>query len=161
MINWCININVLILILFILKSQPCLTLRNPMDCMQLGPPSLTISRSLPKFMSIASVKPSNRPILCHSLLLLPSVFLTIRIFSNELALCLRWPKDWNFSFSISPSNEYSRWITFKIDWFGLLAVQGTFKSLLHHHSSKASILWCSAFFTMIKTHKGTWLLEKW
>ena len=136
MINWCININVLILILFILKSQPCLTLRNPMDCMQLGPPSLTISRSLPKFMSIASVKPSNRPILCHSLLLLPSVFLTIRIFSNELALCLRWPKDWNFSFSISPSNEYSGLIFLSItvwrhQFFGILP---SLQSSSHSHT---------------------------
>ena len=140
-----------VLILYILKSQPCLTLHNPVDCSTPGPPSLTISRNLPKFMSIASVMPSNCLILGHSLLLLPSVFLTIRIFSNELALRLRWPKDWNFSFSISLSNEYSGWISFKIDWFDLLAVQGTLKSLLQHHSLKASILWCSAFFTMIKT----------
>ena len=140
-----------VLILYILKSQPCLTLCNPMDCSMQGPPSLTISRRLPKFMAFASVMPSNHLILCHSLLLLSLVFLTIRVFSNELALCLRWPKDWNFSFSISPSNEYSGWISFKIDWFDLLAVQGTLMSHLQHHSSKESILWCSAFFTIVKT----------
>ena len=93
-----------------------------------------------------SVMPSNHLILCHPLLLLPSVFPSIRVFSSELTLCIRWPKYWSFSFSISPSNEYSGLIFFRIDWFDLLAVQGTLKSLLQHHSSKASILWCSAFF---------------
>ena len=90
--------------------------------------------------------PSNHFILCHSLLLLPSVFPRIRVFSNESALCIRWPKYWSFSFSISPLNEYSALIFFRIDWFDLLAVQGTLKSLIQHHSSKASILQCSAFF---------------
>ena len=93
-----------------------------------------------------SVMPFNHLILCHPLLLLPSVFPSIRVFSSESTLCIRWPKYWSFSFSISPSNEYSRFVSFRIDWLDLLAVQGTLKSLLQHHSSKASILWCSAFF---------------
>ena len=96
--------------------------------------------------------PSNHLILCHPLLLLPSIFPGIRIFSNESAICIRWPKYWSFSFSISPSNEYSRLISFRIDWFDLLAVHGTLKSLLQHHSSKASILWCSAFFMVQLSH---------
>ena len=99
----------------------------------------TISHSLLKLMSIESVMPSNHLVLCHPLLL-PSVFLSIRAFSSESALCFRGPKYWNFSFSINPSNEYSRLISFRIDWLDLLAVQGTLKSLLQHHSSKASIL---------------------
>ena len=97
-------------------------------------------------MSIESVMPSNNLILCHRFLLLPSIFPSIRVFSNELALCIRWPKYWNFSFSISPSNEYSGLISFRIDWFDLLTVQGTLKSLPQHHSSKSSIFQCSAFF---------------
>ena len=97
-------------------------------------------------MFIESVMPSNHLILCHHLLLLPSIFPSIRVFSMESALCIRWPKYWSFSFRISPSNEYSRLISFRIDWFDLLAVQETLKSLLQHHSSKASILQCSAFF---------------
>ena len=97
-------------------------------------------------MSIESVMPSNHLIRCCSLLLLPSIFPRIRVFSNESVLQIRWPKYWSFSFSISPSNEYSRLISFRIDWLNLLAVQGTLKSLLQHHSSKASILQCSAFF---------------
>ena len=103
-------------------------------------------------MSIESVIPSNHLILCHPLLLLPSIFPSIRIFSNESALHIRWPKDWSFSFNISPSNEYSRLIFFRMDWLDLLAVQGTLKSLLQHHSSKASILWHSAFFTVQVSH---------
>ena len=95
---------------------------------------------------------SNHFILCCILLLLPSTFFSIRIFSNELALCIRWPKYWNFNFSISPSTEYSGLISFRVDWFDLLAVQGTLKSLLQHHSSKASILWCSAFFMVQISH---------
>ena len=98
--------------------------------------SFTISRSLLKLMSIELVTPSNHLILCHPLLLLPSIFPSIRVFSNESALRIRWPKYWSFSFSISPSNEYSGLISFRIDWFDLLAVQGTLKSLLQHHSSK-------------------------
>ena len=97
-------------------------------------------------MSIESVMPSNHLILCHPLLLLPSIFPSIRVFSNESVLCVRWPKYWSFSFSISSSNEYSGSISFRIDWFDLLAVQGTLKSLLQHHGSKASIFQCSAFF---------------
>ena len=107
--------------------------------------SITNSRSLLKLMSIELVIPSNHLILCCPLLLLPSVFPSIRVFANESVLCISWPKDWSFSFSISPSNEYSGLISLKIDWFDL-AVQGTLKSLLQQYSSKASILWCSAFF---------------
>ena len=108
--------------------------------------SITNSRSLLKLMSIESVMPSNHRILCHPLLLLPSTFLSIRVFSSESVLLIRWPKYWSFSFSISPSFEYSGLISFRMDWLDLLAVQGTLKSLLQHHSSKASILWCSVFF---------------
>ena len=97
-------------------------------------------------MSIESVVPSNHLILCHPLLLLPLILPSIRVFSNQLALHIRWPKYWSFSFSISPSNEYSGLILFRIDWFDLLAVPGTLKNLLQHHSSKASVLQCSAFF---------------
>ena len=107
--------------------------------------SFTISQNLFKFMSIESVMPSNYLILCCPCLLLPSVFASGNVFSNELALCIRWPMYWSFSFSISPSSEYSGLISFRIDWFDLLAVQGTLKSLLQHHSSKPSILWHSAF----------------
>ena len=108
--------------------------------------SITNSRSLLKLMSIASVMPFNHLILCHPLLFLPSIFPGIRVFSSESVLRIRWPKDWIFSFSISPSNEYSGLISFRMDWLDLLAVQGILKSLLQHHSSKASVLWCSAFF---------------
>ena len=113
--------------------------------------SFNISRSVLKLMSIKSVMPSNHLILCHLLLLLPSVFPSIRVFSNELALHIRWSKYWSLSFSISPSNEYSGVIYFRIDWFFLLAVQGTLKSL-QHHSAKASILWCSRFFIVQLSH---------
>ena len=102
--------------------------------------------------SCPSVMPPNHLILCRPLLLLPSVFPSVRVFSNESALLIRWPKDWSFSFSISPSNEYSGLISFKMDWFDLLLVQGTLKSLLQHHSSKASILWFSAFLTVQLSH---------
>ena len=108
--------------------------------------SITNSRSLLKLMFIKSVIPSNHLILCCPLLLLPSIFPRIRVFSNESALCIRWPKYWSFSFSISLSNEYSGLISFRMDWLDLLAVQGTLRSLLQHHSSKASIFQCSAFF---------------
>ena len=101
-------------------------------------------------MSIESVMPSNHLILCHPLLLLPSIYPIIRVFSNESVLCIRWPKYW--SFSISPSNEYSRLISFRTDWLDLLAVQGTLKSLLQHHSSKASIRWHSSFFIVQLSH---------
>ena len=114
--------------------------------------SITNSQSLLKLMFIESVMPSNHLILCRPLLLLPSIFPSIRVFSNESALPIRWPKYWSFSFSISPSNEYSGLNSFRMDWFYLLAVQGTLKSLLQHHSSKASILWCSAFFIVQFSH---------
>ena len=105
--------------------------------------SITNSQSLLKLMSIESVMPSNHLIFCHPLLLPPSIFPSIRVFSNESVLLhIRWPKYWSFSFSISPSNEYSGLISFRMDWLDLLAVQGTLKSLLQHHSSKASIFWC-------------------
>src|SRR5574337_1245296 len=106
-------------------------------------------------MSIESVMSSNHLILCHPLLLLPSIFASIRVFSNESALCIRWPKYWSFSLSISPSHEYTGLISLRIDWFDILAVQGTLKSLLQHHSSKASILWRSAFFTVQLSHQYT------
>ena len=114
--------------------------------------SFTISQSLLKLMSVESVMPSNDLILCHPLLLLPSIFPRIRVFSNESALCIRWAKYWSFSFSISFSNEYSGLISFRIDWFDLLADQGTLKSLLQLHSSKASILWHSAIFMVQPLH---------
>ena len=114
--------------------------------------SITNSRSLLKLMSIASVMPSNHLILCLPLLLLPSIFPSIRVFSNELALHIRWPKYWSSSFSISPSNEYSGLISFRMDWLDLLAVQRTLKRLLQYHSSKVSILWCSAFFIVQLLH---------
>ena len=125
--------------------------------------SITNSRSLLKLMSIESVMPSSHLILCHPFLLLPSVFSRIRIFSNESAFCIRWPKYWSFSFSISSSNDYSGLISFRIDWFDLFAVQGTLKSLLQHHSSKASVLWHSAFFaaqlTSIHDHRKNHSLD--
>ena len=108
--------------------------------------SITNSQSLLRFMSVKSVIPSIHLIFCHPLLLLPSVFPSIRVFSMESVLCIKWPKYWCFSFSISPSIECSGLISLRIDWLDLLAVQGTLKSLLQHNSSKASILWCSAFF---------------
>ena len=114
--------------------------------------SITNSQSLLRLTSIGSVMPSNYFILCHCLLLLPSIFPSIRVFSNESALCIRWPKYWSFNFSISPSNEYSGLISFRIDWLDLLAVQGTLKSLLQHYSSKASILQCSALFIVQLSH---------
>ena len=114
--------------------------------------SITNSWSLLKPLSVESVMPSNHLILCCRLLLLPSIFPSIRVFSNESTLCIRRPKYWSFSFSISPSNEYSGLISFRIDWFDFLAVQGTLKSLLQHHSSKASILQCSAFFIVQLSH---------
>ena len=113
--------------------------------------SFTISWSLFKLMSIESVMSSNHLIICHSLLL-PSIFPCIRVFSTESVLHIRWPKDWSFSFSVSPANEYSGLICFRMDWLDLLVVQGTLKSLLQHHSSKASILQCSAFFMVQLSH---------
>ena len=114
--------------------------------------SITNSWSLLKLVTIESVMPSNYLILCRPLLLSPSIFPSIRVFSNESVLRIRWPKYWRFSFNISPSNEYSRLISFRIDWFDLLAVQGILKSLLQHHSSNASILQCSGFLTVHLSH---------
>ena len=114
--------------------------------------SITNSQSSPKLISIELVMPSSYLILCCPLLLLPSIFPSIRVFPNESALCIRWPKYWSFSFNISPSNEHPRLISFRMDWLDLLTVQGTLKSLLQHHSSKASILWRSAFFTVQLSH---------
>ena len=114
--------------------------------------SITNSQSPHKLMSIESVMPSNHLILCRPLLLLHSIFPSIRIFSNELALSIRWPKYWSFSFNISASNEHPGLISFRMDWLDLLAVQGTLKSLLQHHTSKASILQCSAFFIVQLSH---------
>ena len=114
--------------------------------------SNTNSWSLLKLTSVESVLPSSQLILCHPFLLLPSIFPSIRVFSTESVLRIRWPKYWSFSFSISSSNEYSGLISIRIDWFDLLAVQGTLKSLLQHHSSKASILQCSAFFMVQFSH---------
>ena len=114
--------------------------------------AITNSRSSLKPMSIASVTPSNHPILCRPLLLLPTIFLSIRVFSNESTLHMRWPKCWSFSFNISPSNEHPGLISFRINWLDLLAVQGILKSLLQHHTSKTSILLCSAFFIVQLSH---------
>ena len=118
--------------------------------------SITSCHSLLKAMSIQSVMPSNHLILCHPLLLLPSVFPSIRVFSSESALHIRWPKYWSFSFSIRPSNEYSGLISFRIDWFDLFAVQGALKSLLQHHISKASILWCSVYSPTLTSIHEHW-----
>ena len=118
----------------------------PMDCSMPGFPVHPIFQNLLKLMSIELVMPYNHLVFCCPLYLLPSIFPSIRVFSNELALCIRWPKYWSFSFSISPSNEYSGLISFRIDCFDLLAVQGAPKHLLQHHGSEASFLWCSTFF---------------
>ena len=125
---------------------------NPWTAARPSSLSIANSQSLLKLMSIELVMPSNHLILCHPLLILPSIFPSIRIFSSESVFRIRWPKYWSFSFSISPSNEYPGLISFRIDWLDLLAVQGTLKSLLQHHSSKASILQCSAFFTVRLSH---------
>ena len=121
--------------------------------------SITNYWSLLKLMSITSVMPPNHLILCCPLLFPSSIFPSIKVFFNESVLHIRWPKYWSFSFSISPCNEYSGLISFRMDWLDLLAVQGILKSLLQHHSSKASILWCSAFF-IVELSVHTWLLEK-
>ena len=133
-------------------AQSCLNLCNSMDC---STPGLLVHHqlpTLPKLMSIESVMPSNHLIFCHLLLPLSSIFLSLRVFSNELDLRIRWPKCWRFSFSISPSNEHPGLISFRMDWLDLLAVQGTLKTLLQHHSSKASTLRHSAFFIIQPSH---------
>ena len=129
-----------------------MTLCEPWTAAHQASLSITNSQSLLNLMSIESVMPSNPLILCHPLLLLASILPSIRVFSSELTLCIRWPKYWSLSFSISPSNEYSGLISFRMDWLDPLAVQGTLKSLLQHHSSKASILRHSAFFIVQLFH---------
>ena len=139
--------------LLVVQSLSCVQLfATPWTAACPFPPHFTISQSLLKFTSVESVRLSNHLILCCPFLLLPSVFPIIRVFSNELALHIRWPKCWSFSFSISPSNEYSGLIAFRINWFDLLAVQETLKSLLQHHNLKASVLWCLAFFMVQLSH---------
>ena len=132
--------------------QSCPTLCDPWTAASQAALSITNSRSLPKLMSIESVMPSHHLILCCPLLFLPSIFPSIRVFSNESALRTRWPKYWSFSFSIIPSNEHPGLISFRMDWLDLLAVQGTLKSLLQHHSLKAAILQCLAFFIVQLSH---------
>src|SRR5574337_153242 len=129
-----------------------------MDCCMPGFLCITSFQSLLKLMSMESVMPSNHLILCHPLLLLPSIFRSIRVFSNESVLHITWPKYWSFSFNISPSNEYSGLISFKMDWLDFLAVERTLKSLLQHHSSKASILRRSAFYALSCRYKTLHIL---
>ena len=134
------------------STQSCQTLCDPMDY---NTPGFPVLHQLPELAQIQvhySVMPPNHLILCHPLLLLPSVFPSIRVFSSESVLCIRWPKYWSFSFSISPSNEYSGLISSRMDWLDLLAVQGTLKNFPQHHSSKASIYLCSAFFIVQLSH---------
>ena len=139
--TWCSQINV--------QSQSCVRLfATPWIAACQASLSSTVSWGLLKLMFIESMMPSNHLVFCCPLLLLPSIFPSSRVLSSESALCIRWPKYWGFNFSISPSNEYSGLISFRIDWFDLLAVLGTLKSLLHYHSSNASILWGSAFFVV-------------
>ena len=133
-------------------AQSCPTLCNPMTTARQASLSITNSWSLPKLLSIESVMPSSHLILCRPLLFLPSIFPSIRVFSNESALHIRWPKYWSFSFNISPSKEHPILISFRMGWLDLPAVQGTLKSYLQYHSSKASILWCSAFFIVQLSH---------
>ena len=133
-------------------AQSCPTLCDPMNCSSQASLSITNSQSSLRLASIKSVMPSSHLILGHPLLLLPPIPPSIRVFSNESALRMRWPKYWSFSFNISPSNELPGLISFRMDWLDLLAVQGTLKCLLQHHSSKASILRCSAFFTVQLSH---------
>ena len=140
---------------FISVAQLCPTLCNPMNRSTTGPRSITNSRSSLRLTSIESVIPSSHLILCRPLLLLPPIPPSIRVFSNESTLHMRWSKYWSFSFSIIPSKEIPGLISFRGDWLDLLAVQGTLKSLLQHHSSKASILWRLAFFTVQLSHRYT------
>ena len=142
-------------------TQSCLTLCNPMDCSMQASLSLTISWSLLKLMSIELLMPFNHLILCCPLLFLTSVFPSIRVFTNGLAPHIRWPKYWKFSFSICPSNKHSKLIYFRIDWFDVLAVQGTLKSFSQHHSLKAPILWHSLWFTILYGSTFTSVHEYW
>ena len=132
-------------------AQSCL-FATPWTTARQASLSITNSQNLLKLLFIESEIPSNHLILCRPLLLLPPIFPSIKVFSNESVLLIRWPKYWSFSFNVNPSNEYSGLISFRMDWVDLLAVQGTLKSLLQHHSSKASILWCSAFFIVQLSH---------
>ena len=144
-----------LIIAFLLRSSKVKSLSHvqPHGLQDARPPCPSLnSQSLLKLMSIDLVMSSNHLILCHPLLLLPSIFPSISVFSNESILRIRGPKYWSFSFSISPSNQYSGLISFRVDWSDLLAVQGTLKSLLQHHSSKASVLWCSAFIIVQLSH---------
>ena len=140
-------------------TQSCPTLCNPMDCNTTGFPVHHQLPELAQVMSIESVMPSNRLILCHPFLFLPSIFPSIRFFSIKWVLRIRWPKYWSFSFSISPYNEHPGLISFRMDWFDVLAVQGTFKNLLQQHISKASVLLCSTSL-WFNSHIHTWPLEK-
>ena len=146
-VSWCVMGRQLLLV-----SQLCPTLCDPMECSTPGFPVLYYLPEFTQPMFIDSVMPSNHLILCHPLLLLPSIFPSIRIFSNESVLCIRWPKYWSFSFNISPSKEIPGLISFRMDWLDLLAVQGTLKSLPQHHSSKASVLWLSTFIMVQLSH---------
>ena len=147
-------------------TQSCLTLWNPVDCITPASLSITNSWSLLRLLSIELVMPSNHLIFCHPPFLPPSIFPSIGVFSNESVLHIRWPQYWSFRFSISLSNEYSGLISFRMHWLDLLAVQGTHKSLLQHHSSKASVLWHSAFFIVqlsnpYMTTRKTMVLTRW
>ena len=133
-------------------TQSCLTFVTPWNAECQASVTFTISQNLLRLMSLESVMLSNHLILCRPLLLWPSIFPSIRVFSNESALCIRWLNYWSCSFSIHLSSEYSGLISFRIDWLDLLAVQGTIKSLLQHHSSKPSIIWCPAFFIVQLSH---------
>ena len=135
-------------------TKPCLTVTSWTAACQASL-FFTVSWNLLRFVSSESVMPSNHLILCHPLLLLLSIFPSIKVFSSESLLCIWWPKYWSFSFSISPSNEYSELISLRTDWFDLLVVQGTLKSLLQHRNLKASVLWCSAFFMVQLSHLYT------
>ena len=153
---WCMVINECWLVSMIISSVQLLShvrlFATPWTAAHQASLSITNSWSLLKLMSIESVMLSNNLILCHPPFLPPSIFASIRVFSSELVLCIRWPKYWSFSFSISPSNEHSGLISFRVDWLHLLAVQGTLKNFLQHHCSKASILWHSAFFIWSNYH---------
>ena len=151
--------NVLLISVQFSRSVISVSLRPPWTAAGKAFLSITNSRSPPKPMSIESVMPSNHLILCHLLLLLPSIFPSIRVFSNESALCIRWSKIWSFSFNISPSNEHPGLISFRIDWLDLLTIQGTLKSLLQHHSSKHQFF-SAQLYSQSNSHIHSWPLEK-
>ena len=153
-ITWSITKSYHFLVVVVQLLWPVWLFATPWTTAYQASLSFTISRSLLKLMSIELVMPPNHLVLCRLLLLLPSIFPSIWIFSDELALHIRWPECWSFSFSISPSNEQPGLISFKMDWLDLLAIQGTLKSLLQHHSLKASILWCSTLFIVQLSHSN-------